>query len=100
MHGYPFPVAANSSSFRMRFKMRPRPDCSKELRRMVADGRAINEALTELHAAGASVADRITAVGTFRRCTIAEAGRIVVTLSALSEKRAGTSAPDMGSGRE
>ena len=67
--------------------MRPAIDYSKDLRRKLADGKTLDEALTELRKAGASIFDCIISVRTFRRCEIAEAKQIVETSSAWSDHR-------------
>jgi hypothetical protein len=67
--------------------MRPAIDYSKDLRRKLADGRTLDEALTELRTAGASIFDCIVSVRTFRRCEIAEAKQIVETSAAWSDHR-------------
>jgi hypothetical protein len=67
--------------------MRPALDYSKDLRRKLADGRTLDEALAELRKAGASIFDCIVSVRTFRRCEIAEAKQIVETSSAWSDHR-------------
>ena len=67
--------------------MRPALDYSKDLRRKLADGKTLDEALAELRAAGASISDCIVSVRTFRRCEIAEAKQIVETSSAWSDHR-------------
>jgi hypothetical protein len=69
------------------FDMRPAIDYSKDLRRKLADGRTLDEALTELRTAGASIIDCIVSVRAFRRCEIAEAKQIVETSSAWSDQR-------------
>ena len=70
--------------------MRPAIDYSKDLRRKLADGRTLDEALTELRTAGASIIDCIVSVRTFRRCEIAEAKQVVETSSAWSDYRNAT----------
>ena len=65
--------------------MRPALDYSKDLRRKLAEGKTLDEALTELRKAGASIIDCIVSVRTFRRCEIAEAKQIVETSSAWSD---------------
>ncbi len=67
--------------------MRPALDYSKDLRRLLADGRTLDEALSELRRVGASIFDCIVAVRTFRRCEIAEAKQIVETSIAWSDHR-------------
>jgi hypothetical protein len=67
--------------------MRPAIDYSKDLRRKLADGRTLDEALTELRAAGASIIDCIVSVRTFRRCEIVEAKQIVEVSPAWSDHR-------------
>lgn len=67
--------------------MRPALDYSKELRLKLADGKTLEDALTELRMAGASIFDCIVSLRTFRRCEIAEAKRIVETSSAWSDHR-------------
>ena len=70
--------------------MRPALDYSKDLRRLLAEGRTLDEALMELRRVGASIFDCIVSVRTFRRCEIAEAKQIVETSSAWSDHRSVT----------
>jgi hypothetical protein len=67
--------------------MRPALDYSKDIRRKLADGKTLDDALTELRTGGASIFDCIVSVRTFRRCEIAQAKRIVETSSAWSDHR-------------
>ena len=67
------------------FHMRPAFDYSKDLRRKLAEGRTLDEALTELRTAGASISDCIVSVRIFRRCEIVEAKQVVETSSAWSD---------------
>lgn len=70
--------------------MRPAFDYSKDLRRKLADGRTLDEALGELRTAGASIFDCIVSVRTFRRCDIAEAKQVVQASAAWSDYRDAT----------
>ena len=67
--------------------MRPALDYSKDLRRKLADGKTLDEALIELRSAGASIFDCIVSVRSFRRCEIAEAKQVVQSSSAWSDHR-------------
>jgi hypothetical protein len=67
--------------------MRPAFDYSKDLRRKLADGKTLDQALTELRVAGATITDCVVSVRNFRRCEIIEAKRIVEDSSAWSDHR-------------
>ena len=70
--------------------MRPLLDYSKDLRRKLADGKTLDQALSELRAAGVSIFDCIVSVRTFRRCELAEAKQIVESSPAWSDHRVAT----------
>jgi hypothetical protein len=65
--------------------MRKAVDYSKELGRKLAEGGTLDEALTDLRRAGASICDCIVSVSAFRLCDFAEATQIVETSSAWSD---------------
>ncbi len=70
--------------------MRPVVDYSKDLRRMLADGKTLDQALGELRAAGAAMSDCLATVRAFRRCDIVEAKQVVLASPAWSDYRDGT----------
>ena len=57
--------------------MNPVVDYSKVLQRLLANGRTLDEAMTELRRVGASIIDCIVSLKTFRHCEIGEAKQIV-----------------------
>jgi hypothetical protein len=67
--------------------MRPVIDRSKELRRKLAEGQTLDQALGELRGAGASIFDCVASVKTFRHCELAEAKRLVESSSAWADYR-------------
>ena len=62
-------------------------DCSKDLRRMLADGKTLDEALAALRAKGLSIIGCIISVQKFRRCDLGEAKKIVHFSSAWAHMR-------------
>lgn len=62
-------------------------DYSKDLRRMLADGKTLDEALAALRAKGLSIIESIIAVKNFRRCDLIEAKEIVHFSSAWADAR-------------
>ena len=70
--------------------MKPILDYSKDLRRKLAAGKTLDDALTELRAAGASIFDCVASVRSLRRCDLAEAKQVVEASSAWSDIRAAT----------
>jgi hypothetical protein len=70
--------------------MRPVLDYSKDLRRKLADGKTLDEALAELRASGVSILDCIASVRSFRRCSLEEAKRLVESSAAWADVRKAT----------
>jgi len=60
---------------------------SKQLRRKLAEGRTLDQALSDLRAEGASIFDCIASVRTFRQCDLAEAKLAVQSSAAWSDHR-------------
>jgi len=69
---------------------RPVIDYSKTLRRTLAAGKSLDEALGQLRADGASILDCIATVRAFRGCELSEAKQIVESSAAWSDVREGT----------
>ncbi len=67
--------------------MRPVIDHSKQLRQKLAEGRTLEEALSDLRASGASIFDCVASVRSFRRCGLAEAKILVQSSPAWSDHR-------------
>ncbi len=67
--------------------MRPVIDYSKELRRKLADGKTIDQAMRELRNAGASIFDCIASVRKLHSCDLAEAKRFVQASPVWSDHR-------------
>ncbi len=66
---------------------RPVIDYSRTLRRTLAAGKSLDEALGQLRADGASILDCIATVRAFRSCVLSEAKRIVESSAAWSDVR-------------
>jgi hypothetical protein len=66
---------------------RPVIDYSRTLRRTVAAGKTLDEALAQLRADGASILDSIATVRAFRRCDLSEAKRLVESSAAWTDVR-------------
>jgi hypothetical protein len=64
-------------------------DYSKQLRRKLADGKVLDDALAELRAEGVSIFECIIAVEKIRKCGLAEAKQIVHFSPAWADMRAG-----------
>lgn len=64
---------------------RPPIDYSKALRRTLAAGKGLDDALAQLRAEGASILDCITSVRAFRRCDLSEAKRVVESSAAWTD---------------
>jgi hypothetical protein len=62
-------------------------DYSKDLRRLLAEGKTQDEALTALRTKGLSIIECIIAVQKFRRCDLAEAKEIVHFSPAWADMR-------------
>jgi hypothetical protein len=62
-------------------------DYSKDLRRLLADGKTLDEALAALRANGVSKLHCVIAVKNFRRCDIGEAKQLVHFSSAWANVR-------------
>jgi len=62
-------------------------DYSKDLRRLLADGKTLDEALAALRAKGLSIIECIMAVREFRHCDLAEAKQVVHFSSAWADMR-------------
>jgi hypothetical protein len=65
--------------------MRPALDYSKNLRRMLADGQTLDEALADLRRAGSSIFDCIVSIQKLRKCEITEAKQIIEASAAWSD---------------
>ena len=59
---------------------------------MLAEGKTMDQALSELRSAGASIFDCIASVRSFRRCQIDEAKRVVESSIAWADVKEGTEA--------
>lgn len=62
-------------------------DYSKDLRRALADGKTLDEALAALRARGVSILECIISVQKFRRCGLAEAKKLVHFSDAWADMR-------------
>ena len=60
---------------------------SKQLRRKLADGKILDQALSELRSEGASILQSIVAVQKAQRCSLADAKRLVHFSPAWSDMR-------------
>jgi hypothetical protein len=60
-------------------------DYSKDLRRLLAEGKTLDEALAALRARGLSIMQCINAVRIFRQCDLVEAKKIVHLSSAWAD---------------
>ena len=69
---------------------RPVIDHSKTLRGSLADGKTLNQALSQLRAEGVSILDCIATVRAFRRCELGEAKRLVESSAAWADVRENT----------
>jgi len=67
--------------------MRPVIDYSKQLRQRLAEGRTLDQTLSELRTAGASIFDCIASVRSFRHCDLAEAKLVVQSSPVFSDHR-------------
>ena len=66
---------------------RPVIDYSKTLRRSLADGKTLDQVLSQLRTEGASIPDCIATVRAFRRCDVSEAKRLVEASAAWMDVR-------------
>jgi hypothetical protein len=66
---------------------RPVIDYSRTLRRSLADGKTLDQALSQLRLEGASILDCIATVRAFRRCELSEAKRLVESSAAWTDVR-------------
>jgi hypothetical protein len=64
-------------------------DYSKDLRRLLAEGKTLDEALAALRARGLSIMQCINAVRIFRKCDLTEAKQIVHFSPAWKDVREG-----------
>ena len=67
--------------------MKPAVNYSNDLRQKLAQGRTLDQALSELRTSGASIFDCIASLKTLRRCDLAEAKKIVQSSPAWSDHR-------------
>ena len=64
---------------------RPVINRSKDLRRMLAEGKSLDQALSELRSDGATIFDCVASVRSFRGCEIHEAKHLVESSSAWAD---------------
>jgi len=71
---------------------RPVINLSKDLRRMLADGKTMDQALSELRSIGATIFDCIASVRSVRGCEIHEAKELVESSPTWADMRERTEA--------